>query len=157
MAKKELFRNDPFSRKLIKSAGMVPVDRGGMNSSSMENLKKRLKENWGVIIHPEGTRSEDGVFRKIKSGAGALAVETDTPVIPVYIDGAYNIFPKSGKMPKLYDWKHNKKYRLSVTFGKPISPDGLTTEEMTEKIESAISALQKENSTLPQFRNSEAD
>ncbi len=157
MAKKELFRNDPFSRKLIKSAGMVPVDRGGMNSSSMENLKKRLEENWGVIIHPEGTRSEDGVFRKIKSGAGALAVETDTPVIPVYIDGAYNIFPKSGKMPKLYDWKHNKKYRLSVTFGKPISPDGLTTEEMTEKIESAISALQKENSTLPQFRNSEAD
>lgn len=157
MAKKELFRNDPFSRKLIKSAGMVPVDRGGMNSSSMENLKKRLEENWGVIIHPEGTRSEDGIFRKIKSGAGALAVETDTPVIPVYIDGAYNIFPKSGKMPKLYDWKHNKKYRLSVTFGKPISPDGLTTEEMTEKIESAISALQKENSTLPQFRKSEAD
>ena len=157
MAKKELFRNDPFSRKLIKSAGMVPVDRGGMNSSSMENLKKRLEENWGVIIHPEGTRSEDGIFRKIKSGAGALAVETDTPVIPVYIDGAYNIFPKSGKMPKLYDWKHNKKYRLSVTFGKPISPDGLTTEEMTEKIESAISALQKENSTLPQFKNSEAD
>ncbi|MCI5796495.1 MAG: AMP-binding protein [Ruminococcus sp.] len=157
MAKKELFRNDPFSRKLIKSAGMVPVDRGGMNSSSMENLKKRLEENWGVIIHPEGTRSEDGIFRKIKSGAGALAVETDTPVIPVYIDGAYNIFPKSGKMPKLYDWKHNKKYRLSVTFGKPISPDGLTTEEMTEKIESAISALQKENSTLPQFKNSESD
>ena len=157
MAKKELFRNDPFSRKLIKSAGMVPVDRGGMNSNSMENLKKRLEENWGVIIHPEGTRSEDGIFRKIKSGAGALAVETDTPVIPVYIDGAYNIFPKSGKMPKLYDWKHNKKYRLSVTFGKPISPDGLTTEEMTEKIESAISALQKENSTLPQFRNSESD
>ncbi len=28
---------------------MVPVDRGGMNSSSMENIKKRLKENWGVM------------------------------------------------------------------------------------------------------------
>ena len=44
MAKKELFRNDPFSRKLIKSAGMVPVDRGGMNSSSMEISKRDSKK-----------------------------------------------------------------------------------------------------------------
>ena len=132
MAKKELFRNDPFSRKLIKSAGMVPVDRGGMNSSSMENIKKRLKENWGVN-------------------------ETGAPIIPAYVDGAYNIFPKSGKMPKFYDWKHNKKFRLSVTFGKPISPDGLTTEELTAEIERAISVLQDENSTLPQFQSHNAE
>lgn len=157
MAKKELFRNDPFSRKLIKSAGMVPVERGGMNSSSMENIKKRLKENWGVIIHPEGTRSEDGVFRKIKNGASTLAIETGAPIIPAYVDGAYNIFPKSGKMPKFYDWKHHKKFRLSVTFGKPISPDGLTTEELTAEIERAISVLQDENSTLPQFQSHSAE
>ena len=72
MAKKELFRNDPFSRKLIKSAGMVPVDRGGMNSSSMENIKKRLKENWGVIIHPEAPEVKTAFSERLKTAPAPL-------------------------------------------------------------------------------------
>ena len=94
---------------------------------------------------------------RLKTGASTLAIETGAPIIPAYVDGAYNIFPKSGKMPKFYDWKHNKKFHLSVTFGKPISPDGLTTEELTAEIERAISVLQDENSTLPQFQSHSAE
>lgn len=142
MAKKELFRNDMFSRRLIKSAGMVPVDRGGINKKSMDNLKKRLNDNWGVVIHPEGTRSEDGIFREIKSGASALAVSTGVPVIPAYIDGAYEIFPKGKKMIKFFDWKHFKKFPITVTFGTPISSKGVAVEELTEKIQNSILELQ---------------
>lgn len=142
MAKKELFRNDIFSRRLIKSAGMVPVDRGGINKKSMDNLKKRLNDNWGVVIHPEGTRSEDGIFREIKSGASTLAVNTGVPVIPAYIDGAYEIFPKGKKMIRFFDWKHFRKYPLTVTFGKPISSNGVSIENLTEKIQNSILELQ---------------
>lgn len=142
MAKKELFRNDAFSRRLIKSAGMVPVDRGGMNKKSMNNLKQRLSENWGVVIHPEGTRSEDGIFRSIKSGASSLAVDAGVPVIPAYIDGAYEVFPKGKKMMKFFDWKHFKKFPITVTFGKPISSNGISVESLTEKIQNAMLSLQ---------------
>ena len=61
MAKKELFRDDWFSTRMIKSTGMVPVDRSGMNMNIMNNICQRLKEDWCVVIHPEGTRSEDGI------------------------------------------------------------------------------------------------
>lgn len=144
MAKKELFRNDAFSRRLIKSAGMVPVDRGGINKQSMDNLKKRLNENWGVVIHPEGTRSEDGIFRSIKSGAASLAIDAGVPIIPAYVDGAYDIFPKGHKTLRLFDWKHMKKFRLSVTFGKPISSRDVGVQELTQKIQDAILELQDE-------------
>ena len=144
MAKKELFRNDVFSKKLIKATGMVPVDRGGMNMNTMNSLKAKLKEGWCVLIHPEGTRSEDGIFREIKSGASVLAIDAGVPVVPVYINGAYELFPKGKKMMKFYDTKNKKKFNVDVVFGEPISSEGKTVEELTKEIQNAILKLQNE-------------
>lgn len=143
MAKKELFKDTWFSRRLIKSTGMTPVDRSGMNMQIMNNLCKRLDENWGVVIHPEGTRSEDGVFRTMKSGAAVLAIDAGVPVIPAYIDGAYEIIPKDKKTFSLFDWKHFKAHCVTLTFGKAIDSAGAGVEELTEKIQNAILDLQK--------------
>ena len=144
MAKLELFRKDPFSKQLIKSTGMVPVDRGGMNMNTMNSIKAKLREGWCVLIHPEGTRSEDGIFRKIKSGASVIAIDAGVPVIPVYIHGAYELFPKNKKMISFYDVKNKKKYDVDVVFGKPISSSGKTVQELTEELENAILKMQAE-------------
>ncbi len=144
MAKKELFRNDAFTKKLIKATGMVPVDRGGMNMNSMNSLKAKLKEGWSVLIHPEGTRSADGIFREIKSGASVLAIDAGVPVVPVYINGAYELFPRGKKIMSFYDMKNKKKYDVDVVFGKPISSEGKTVEQLTNEIQSAILELQDE-------------
>lgn len=145
MAKKELFRDDAFSRKLIKSAGMVPVDRSGINMQTMNSLCDKLRQNWGVVIHPEGTRSEDGIFREIKSGASVLAINAGVPIVPAYVNGAYEVFPKGRKMMKVFDWKHMKKYQIDVTFGKPIYPDGKEVSALTKEVQDAIAALQEQN------------
>ncbi|MGN0571815.1 MAG: AMP-binding protein [Candidatus Fimenecus sp.] len=142
MAKKELFRNDPFSRKLIKSAGMVPVDRSGINMKTMNSLCDKLHENWGVVIHPEGTRSADGIFREMKSGASVLAIDAGVPIVPVYVKGAYDILPRDRKMLRFFDWKHMKKFKVDVNFGKPISPDGKDVPTLTKEVQDAILALQ---------------
>ncbi len=142
MAKIELFRKDAFSRQLIKSTGMVPVDRGGMNMNTMNSIRAKLKEDWCVLIHPEGTRSEDGIFRKIKSGACVLAIDTGVPIVPVYISGAYELFPKNKKMIKFYDTKNKKRFDVDVVFGEPISSKDKTTEELTEELQTAILNLQ---------------
>ena len=145
MAKKELFRNDAFSKKLIKATGMVPVDRGGMNMNTMNSLKAKLKEDWCVLIHPEGTRSADDIFREIKSGASVLAIDAGVPVVPVYINGAYELFPKGKKMMKFYDTKNKKKFDVDVAFGEAISSDGKSVEELTNEIQNAILKLQSES------------
>ena len=145
MAKKELFRNDAFSRKLIKTAGMVPVDRSGINMQTMNSLCDKLRQNWGVIIHPEGTRSEDGVFREIKSGASVLAINAGVPIVPAFIRGAYEVFPKGRKTMKVFDWKHMKKFQIDVTFGKPIFPENKEISELTKEVQDAIAALQEKS------------
>lgn len=142
MAKKELFRNDPFSRKLIKAAGMVPVDRSGINMKTMDSLKAKLHENWGVVIHPEGTRSADGIFREMKSGAAVLAIDAGVPIVPAYVNGAYEVFPRGRKMMRFFDWKHMRKFPIDVTFGEVISSDGKDVAELTEEVQNAILELQ---------------
>lgn len=145
MAKKELFKNDPISRQLVKSTGMVPVDRGGMgNSKSIKALCEKLQDNWGVVIHPEGTRSEDGVFRSMKHGASVLSVESGAPIIPAYINGALEACPKGTKLIKFYNWEKKEKYQIDVKFGAPVYPDGKTVEEITAEVQNAILKLQDE-------------
>lgn len=144
MAKKELFRNDPFSRKMIKSAGMTPVDRSGINMKTMNSLCEKLHDHWGVVIHPEGTRSEDGIFREMKNGASVLAIDAGVPIVPAYVNGAYEVFPKGRKMMKVFDWKHLKKFKIDVSFGNPISSEGKDVPELTEEVQNAILKLQSE-------------
>lgn len=145
MAKKELFRNDPISRQLIKSTGMVPVDRSGLtNSKSMQSLIEKLNDNWGVLIHPEGTRSKDGIFRTMKNGASVLAIDANVPIIPAYINGAFEACPKGTKLINFYNWDKKQKYHIDVKFGKPIYPDDKTVNSLTEEVQNAILTLQDE-------------
>jgi long-chain acyl-CoA synthetase len=138
MAKKELFKDSFFSRSLVRAAGMVPIDRSGLNLRALSALDEKLRENWCVFIHPEGTRSADGVFRNIRNGAAALAIEAQVPVVTAYIDGVYDIFPRSIKLPRLFDWKHCRRYRINIIFGRSIPSAGADVEILTEEIRSAI-------------------
>jgi 1-acyl-sn-glycerol-3-phosphate acyltransferase len=53
-----------------------------------------LKDNICVMIFPEGTRSKDGQIHEFKEGAFMLARLTKTAILPVVIDGAYDVMPK---------------------------------------------------------------
>ena len=59
----------------------------------MDAIKEKLKDKWGVLIHPEGTRSKDGKLGKFKNGAALLSIETKTPIVPAYIKGGHEIYP----------------------------------------------------------------
>jgi len=126
---------------MARIAGMVPVDRGGMVMDAMSNVKDKLQEKWGVLIHPEGTRSKDGMMARFKKGAAILAIESGASIIPAYIKGGYEIYPRTRKLPKLFDWKKMKKYSVEVIYGEPISPSCLTAEELTLKVEQAVRSL----------------
>lgn len=141
MAKKELFNNKLVTRIMIKTAGMIPVDRTGAVGDTMDAIKEKLKDKWGVLIHPEGTRSKDGKLGKFKNGAALLSIETKTPIVPAYIKGGHEIYPPDKKLPHLFNWKKLKKYDVEVIYGDPIDPEGMTPETLTEKVQSAVQAL----------------
>lgn len=131
--------NGRFSNKLFNLLGEIPVDRNGNTIPAMQRAKDcLLNENYSIIIFPEGARSRDGSMLPFKNGAAKLAIETNKDILPIYIEGSFNIFPRHKNFPSLFDWKHFKKYTISIDFGKPITPIGYQVNHLTEKIYNSI-------------------
>jgi 1-acyl-sn-glycerol-3-phosphate acyltransferase len=114
-ARKTLWKGG-FSSWWLDSVGTIPVDRdGGQDVSAIKRVLKAIKEDRGLILFPEGTRSIDGKLQAAKAGVGLIACRTQVPVVPVRIFGSFEAFGKGAKVPRLGT-------RVTVVFGKPLLP-----------------------------------
>ena len=104
-----------FSRSIFAAVfvNALPFDRQHKHKESLELCADVLNVSDQVLImFPEGTRSLTGEIQSFKSGIGLLVAGTDRLVVPAYIDGAYQSWPKGSKVPK--------PKRVRVLIGKPI-------------------------------------
>lgn len=113
MAKEELFKNKAFSW-LIRTFGAFPVTRGKGDSSIITVSADKLREGRNLVIFPEGTRSKDGKVGNGKSGVALIAAKSDAYVVPVGI---------------VFDGELKFRKKVTVKYGKPISPDELKISE----------------------------
>ncbi len=141
MAKKELFNGSFLSNRLARVCGMIPVDRGNVNSGLMARCKDMLHEKWGLLIYPEGTRSNDGNLGTLKNGAAQLALDSNVPIVPAFIKGAREIYPKEKKLPRLFNFSKMERYPVVVVYGEPIYPRNLSVEQLTKLVEESMLSL----------------
>jgi 1-acyl-sn-glycerol-3-phosphate acyltransferase len=113
LARDTLFRFAPFGW-LIHSVGAIPIDREGIGLSGIKEALRRLKRGEMVLIFPEGTRTRDGEIAPFRPGFTTLAVRSKAAILPVAIEGAFQVFPRWRKFPG--------PGRIRVHFGKPILP-----------------------------------
>lgn len=99
IAKQELFYI-PFLGWAMSAAGYIALVRGNHESGKKAILRARsiLQRGVSVLFFPEGTRSPDGEIRTFKLGAFKLAAELGVPVVPMVIDGTYNLVPKGSRL-----------------------------------------------------------
>jgi 1-acyl-sn-glycerol-3-phosphate acyltransferase len=77
----------------IYSYTVVKVDRGntGQRAKSVRNLKSVLKKGISIILFPEGTFNMTGQpLKEFYDGAFRVAIETQTPIVPVLFLDAYD-------------------------------------------------------------------
>ncbi len=92
----------------------IPFDRFNNPFQSLSNCAEKIVGKQSVLVFfPEGTRSSTGVIQKFKPGIGRLAAGTETLVVPAYIEGAHQAWPKTRWLPL--------PYAVKITFGKPLS------------------------------------
>ncbi len=104
-----------FSSWWLDTVGTIPVDRdGGQALSAIKRVLRVLKDDRGLILFPEGTRSPDGNLQTPKPGVGMIACSTQVPVVPVRIFGSYEAFGR-GRGVRLGT-------PVSIVFGPPIPP-----------------------------------
>jgi long-chain acyl-CoA synthetase len=97
---------------------------------SLQKMAAVLKSGRSLIIFPEGTRTRDGLIGSYKKTFAILAHELNIPVVPVSIQGAYEALPSGGRFPK--PWAP-----VRVKFLPPVSPAGLTVDELREQVRQA--------------------
>jgi len=74
-----------------------------------------------------------------KAGAADLAIQTGKKILPVRIEGSFEIFPRHRKYPKFFRIPRRK---IRVVFGEPMDPTGYTDPMvMTQKLKEIISEL----------------
>jgi len=121
---------------ILAMVGGIPVERNGNTVPAMTRALECIKGGYTMLIFPEGTRSRDGKIHEFKGGAAKLAIDADLPLIPVRIDGAWDIFPPHKKRPKIFGWRG--RYPLTISFGKPISPEGRSVDELTTQLHTFV-------------------
>ena len=99
VAKKELLFVPLFGWAMWASKHIV-VDRSNRSAAmtSLRKARERIEGGISVVVFPEGTRSSDGQFLPFKRGGFVLAVKTQTPVVPITINGSGTILPRG-------DWR----------------------------------------------------
>ncbi len=100
---------------VLRNIGAYPIKSEEANDfRSIRGLIRILKQGACVAVFPEGTRSEDGRFREPEDGLAFLAMKSGAWIVPVYIEGSYEAFPKGTKKIK--------RRPIRVHYGEPFIP-----------------------------------
>lgn len=127
LAKKEIFIG-PL-KYFFLSVGLIPVDRGHDNTKAVNIAEEYLKKNEVVGIFPEATRNKtDDKILPFKTGAVRFAYNTDSYIVPIYINGKYKFFGN----------------KLVIKIGKPYKVKTDDVKKETEKLRDKIIKLKKE-------------
>ncbi|MFM8464790.1 MAG: lysophospholipid acyltransferase family protein [Burkholderiaceae bacterium] len=119
----------PFFGWGLAMLRMIAIDRSrGREAMTqvIETGKQRLKDGQWVSMFPEGTRTPVGSQGKYKNGGAILAIGTDTPVVPIAVNSG-DCWPRNAFI--------KKPGTIVVSIGTPISPQGLSANELMEKVE----------------------
>jgi len=142
LARASLF-NSWYMKWILEHLHSHPVTGSVHDIKTMRLVCELLKENKKVVIFPEGIRSEDGQLQSVKSGMSMLALRMNCPIIPVYIYGTYEAWPRHSKWPKGGS-------KIACVFGKPIYSEsyaGLNKkqaqEELTKQVQLSIEKLKE--------------
>lgn len=124
MARKTLFEFPVFGW-LIRQTLAFPLNREGDSREAIRAFGQLLSEDNAVLIFPEGTRSSDGNLGEIKAGIGMIAARNPAPILPVYIWGSYQSWPRQQKFPH--------PHHLKVVIGKVIPQVDKEADRKTEQ------------------------
>ncbi len=135
----------PFVGYACRKSHQIMVDKRGVSKirKTYDSARRILsKGNCSVMVFPEGARTFTGHMGIFRKGAFMLADELQLPVVPLTINGSFQV------MPRMRDWHFAMWHPLSLTIHQPIYPVGQGPQNvqatMHQAYDSVMSALEPE-------------
>jgi long-chain acyl-CoA synthetase len=123
----------PAMKRLARLINTIPVDPDANLLRAMQAGAFGLDHGKVLVLFPEGERSIDGAPRVFKKGAAILSVHLGAPIVPVALDGFYEIWPRSRPL----NWKAFLPFagtRVSFEFGAPLRPPSVSAGSGLERL-----------------------
>ena len=133
---KESLRKVPFVGKACESAGFIFIDNRSPKKilHSYEKARKTLQGGMSLVVFPEGRRTFTGELSPYKRGAFMLADDLQLPVVPITIQGSFQV------MPRTRDFHFVIWHPLRLVIHKPVFPIGKGNENISYLLEKSLEA-----------------
>src|SRR5205823_14453839 len=104
LAAADYFFDNKYKRAYMENfTNLVPIERSGSLRQSLRHARSFLDRGYNALIFPEGTRSLTGTMADFKPVIGYLALAARVGILPVYLRGTYEAFPKGSTILKSRD------------------------------------------------------
>ena len=131
VAKEELFKNKILA-SILNKVEIIPINRQNPGLGTIKRILKYIKNDYALVMFPEGTRSKTDDFNNAKAGLSLFATKAKAEIVPCTIYSSYKLF----KPAKIY-------------FGKPISLEEYYKQKLTsedhERISGEVMDIIKQN------------
>ncbi|WP_075883270.1 lysophospholipid acyltransferase family protein [Candidatus Protochlamydia sp. W-9] len=128
-----------FSKTFLKAFNAHPTK----DLHSFRVLQQLLCQDKKVVIFPEGGISRTGELIPFHTGLARLALRTRSPIIPTYISGTFQAWPRTHSFPRFG-------HPIVCVFGKPIAIEPFlksnakeASQELTTIVRHKIEALKQ--------------
>lgn len=132
---KDSLRKIPLLGKACAETEHIFVNRTTPQKDLLRKAMSIIKGGKSMTIFAEGTRCDDGKLGEFKKGAFVIANLTQTPVVPIAIEGSYDILPKGCWC---LHWS-----KVTVTYHTPIECKGRDSENVDYLLNETRSVIAK--------------
>jgi len=113
---------------------LFPLPREGGFRRSFAYAGQAVDRSYSVLVFPEGRHTTDGKMNPFRAGVGLLAANLAIPVLPMRIDGLFEL-KQAGR-------KFAAPWKITVRIGKPMQfESGTPPEEIAARLQQAVSSL----------------
>ena len=135
---KQQLRKVPFLGYACAKSHQIFVDKRGPSKirKTYDDAREILKEGYSVTVFPEGARSFTGHMAHFRKGAFALADELQLPVVPLTINGSFDI------LPRMRGFNFASWHPMKLTIHEPIYPVGKGPENIEATMRQAYDSVE---------------
>ena len=113
---KEYLKKIPFvGYACVKLKHVYVGDSISSIQKTVAQARETLQGGMSMVIFPEGTRTYTGQMGEFKRGAFMLANEIGLPIVPMTINGCFDVFPRTAKSVS--------RSKITLTIHKPITAE----------------------------------
>lgn len=138
---KKALRKVPMVGYACVKARHIFVDKSGPKAiqETIDGARRTLQGGTSLVVFPEGSRSFTGHMGLFRKGAFQLADDLQLPVVPITIDGSFDV------LPRMAGFNFVKYHPMRLVIHKPIEPNGKGADDikavMKKSYDDIMSAL----------------